>query len=91
MSTYPNFLSYLINVLELVAAIMALIHYKKYVNSSERYFLHFLWVTFFIDAILGPLSIFLEFDNTWLYYGYTGISFFILLLVVLYYFNRKIV
>ncbi|MDD7887307.1 hypothetical protein [Flavivirga sp. 57AJ16] len=75
MSTNPIFLSYLINALELIAAVFALVHYKKYVNSSERYFLLFLWVTFFIDAILGPLSIFLKLDNTWLYYGYTGISF----------------
>lgn len=73
--SYPYFLTYVINLLELIAAIVALIHYKKYVNSSERYFLHFLWVTFFVDSILGPLSIFFKIDNTWVYYGYTGISF----------------
>lgn len=72
---YSYFLSYSINALEISAAIVALIHYKKYANSSERYFLHFLWVTFFVDAILGPLSRFFELDHTWLYYGYTGISF----------------
>ncbi|MDO5981468.1 hypothetical protein [Flavivirga spongiicola] len=73
--SYPDILSYLINVLELIAAIVALIHYKKYANSSESYFLHFLWVTFFVDAILGPLLSFFKLDNTWLFYGYTGVSF----------------
>ncbi len=74
-SSYAYFLSYSINALELIAAIVALIHYKKYANSSERYFLLFLWATFFIDSILGPLSSFFNIDNTWLYYGYTGVSF----------------
>ncbi|NMH88774.1 hypothetical protein [Flavivirga algicola] len=74
-STYSYFLSYSINALELIAAVVALIHYKKYVNSSEHYFLHFLWVTFFVDSIFGPLSGYFKLDNTWLYYGYTGVSF----------------
>ena len=73
--SYSSFLSYLINLLEFIAAIMALIHYKKYVNSSERYFLHFLWVTFFVDTILGPLTSFFKLDNTGVYYVYTGLSF----------------
>lgn len=73
--SYPYFLSYLINAFEFIAAIIALIHYKKYVHSSERYFLHFLWVTFFTDTILGPSSSFFKIDNTWVYYAYTGISF----------------
>ncbi|GAA3629992.1 hypothetical protein [Flavivirga jejuensis] len=72
---YVDIFSYSINVLEFIAALVALIHYEKYVNSSERYFLHFLWGTFFVDAILGPSSRFFEIDSTWLYYGYTGISF----------------
>ncbi len=74
-STYSYFLSYSINALELMAAIVALIHYKKYVNSSERYFLFFLWLTFFTDTILGPLFGYLELDNNWVYYVYTGASF----------------
>ena len=73
--SYAYIISYSINLLELITAIVALIHYKKYVNSSERYFLYFLWVTFFADIIIGSLSFFLNFDNTWAYYGYTGVSF----------------
>lgn len=75
MSTYPIFFSYSINALELIAAVVALIHYKKFVNSSERYFLHFLWVTFFVDTVLGPLSSYFKLDNIWVFYVFTGISF----------------
>ncbi len=67
--------SFLISALEFMAAIIASIYYKKYVNSTERYFLHFLWTTFFIDTILGPMFGLFKIDNTWVYYGYTGLSF----------------
>lgn len=74
--TYSDVLSYAVNFLELIAAVFALIHYPKYVQSTERYFLHFLWLTFFIDSVVGVFfSIFFEFDNIWVYYAYTGFSF----------------
>ncbi len=74
--TFPVILSYSVNALELIAAITAFIHYKKYINSTEKYFLPFLWFTFFVDAILGPVvGDFLNMDNIWIFYGYTGISF----------------
>ncbi|GAA3590820.1 hypothetical protein Q4Q39_15600 [Flavivirga amylovorans] len=72
---YPYVMSYSVSAFEFAAAVIATIHYKKYVNSSEAYFLHFLWVTFFVDSILGPLIGIYNPGNTWLYYGYTGMSF----------------
>ncbi|MFB9057536.1 hypothetical protein ACFFU9_12375 [Mariniflexile ostreae] len=76
MSDSYYFLYYLIHLLELTAAILALIHYKKYKSSTERYFLHFLWLTFIFDTVIGVLiRPLFEIDNTWAYYIYTGISF----------------
>ncbi len=72
--SYLN-ISHSINLLELIAAIVALIHFKKYTDSTERYFLHFLWGTFFIDTILGTLFDFLRINKAWVFYGYTGLSF----------------
>ncbi|AUP77600.1 hypothetical protein C1H87_02250 [Flavivirga eckloniae] len=70
-----NLYLYTIDLLEFITAIVALIHYKKYAHSTERYFLHFLWFTFLVDSILGALLSYFKIDNTWVYYSYTGISF----------------
>ncbi|MBT8256108.1 MAG: hypothetical protein KJO23_06165 [Bacteroidia bacterium] len=37
-------------LIELIAALFATIHYKKYRNSNEKYFLYFLWFTFLVDG-----------------------------------------
>lgn len=69
-------ISYAISSLELIAAFFALIHYKKYAQSTERYFLHFLWFTFFMDTIMGSyVGPYLKINNTWIYLFYTGLSF----------------
>jgi len=66
---------YIINLIELIAAIIALISYKKYAASTERYFLHFLWFTFIIDFTAGLLGDYFKIPNTWIYNVYMGVSF----------------
>ncbi|WP_052825944.1 hypothetical protein [Neotamlana nanhaiensis] len=72
----PEILSYAVNLLELIAAIVALVNYKKYAQSTERYFLHFLWFTVFVDTFIGLFILsFYEINRTLVYYIYTGFSF----------------
>lgn len=69
-----GFLSYLLPLIEFTAAFFATIHFNKYKNSSERYFMYFLWYTFIVDftgVILKSFSI----DNSWLYNIFTITSF----------------
>lgn len=57
--------------LELLAAIFATIHFKKYAFSKERYFLYFLWFTFVMDSI-GVVSKAISGEElTWLYAIFT--------------------
>ncbi|MEZ4859494.1 MAG: hypothetical protein R2781_11860 [Flavobacteriaceae bacterium] len=46
-----TFLSYIPLVLELTTAIIALVMFKKYKFSNEKYFLYFLWYTFLIEIV----------------------------------------
>ncbi len=68
----PTFVIY---AFELAAAIMATIHSKKYWNSNERYFLHFLWFTVFIEVLAGLLSDFFHRESYWVYNLYMIVSF----------------
>ncbi len=45
-----EYFPFIFPLLELLAAIFAIIFFKKYVRSNERYFLFFLWFTFIMDA-----------------------------------------
>jgi len=68
-------LSFIPLFLELLAAVMAVVFYKRYVQSNERYFLYFLWYTFLIEiggAVLGHVF---SMDNHWLYNAFTITSF----------------
>ncbi len=64
----------IINAVELVAAISGSNYFKKYrVDKMTRYFVYFLWVTFFIEVIFGWLTVcihnfdsFILFDDTFL-------------------------
>lgn len=69
-----NTLLYLINILELIAAILATIHFKKYFFSTERYFFHFLWLTIFIELSGFAWGRYIKTSNIWIYNIYTVIS-----------------
>jgi len=69
-----EYLPYASILLELVAAIFATIHFKKYAISNEKYFLHFLWYTFSIDT-LGSILNYFSIDNSWLFNIFTVTSF----------------
>lgn len=65
----------IIHFLELVAAIIATVQFKKYNETMEKYFLYFLWFTFVVDVagrIMGQIFIV---NNYWLLNGYMLISF----------------
>ena len=65
---------YLINLLQLITAIIALVYFKNYKNSTEKYFLLFLWVTFITDFSCGILSDYFLVNLYRIYNIYTGIS-----------------
>lgn len=48
MENYIFFLIYTL-VLELITALIATINWRKYSRTTEKYFLHFIWLTFFTD------------------------------------------
>ena len=70
-----NYLFFIPLLLELLAAVFAGIHYKKYKNSNERYFLPFLWYTFLVEVGGAILGYIFDADNFWLYNAFTITSF----------------
>ncbi|WP_369048825.1 hypothetical protein [Tenacibaculum sp. UWU-22] len=69
-------LIYIILVFEVLAAIIATIYYKKYKNTTERYFLYYLWAVFFVEmAGLSYWKILKSGNNYWIYIIYTYFSF----------------
>ncbi|PKA82287.1 hypothetical protein ATE92_0415 [Ulvibacter sp. MAR_2010_11] len=75
-----KYLLYIITLLELLAAIMATIHFKKYRASYEKYFLFFMWYTFLVDLTGGLIGDVFLMNNAWLYNAFIITSF-------LFYFN----
>ncbi|MDC8006069.1 hypothetical protein POV27_18600 [Aureisphaera galaxeae] len=73
-------LAYITNVLQLIAAIVATFHYKKYAFSHEKYFVFFLWFTVLVDAVGALLADVFGIVNAWVYNSFIIISF-------LFYFN----
>ena len=61
--------------LELLAAIVATITYRKYSGSNEKYFLYFLWYTFLIEITGTLIGYAFEADNYWVYNGFIISSF----------------
>lgn len=61
------YLLFIITIVELAAAVVALITYKKYRKSNEKFFLIFLWYTFFIDLIGAGMGHLFGLQNWWLY------------------------
>ena len=67
-------LLYIITVFEFIAAIVATAYFKKYRHSSERYFLYFLWFTFFIEVLGAALKPFCPIVLSWIYSGFSFVS-----------------
>ncbi len=63
-------LLFLTTAVEFAAAVMAIVHYRKYRASNEKYFLIFLWYTFLVDLVGAGLGHIYNVDNYWLYNGY---------------------
>ena len=63
-------LLFLTTAVEFAAALMAIVHYRKYRASNEKYFLIFLWYTFLVDLVGAALGHIYNVDNYWLYNGY---------------------
>jgi len=63
-------LLFVVTAAEFVAAVVAIIHYKKYRISNEKYFLFFLWYTFFVDLIGAGMGYLFGLENWLLYNGF---------------------
>ncbi|MDO5969116.1 hypothetical protein Q4Q35_04780 [Flavivirga aquimarina] len=70
-----KYIPYLINVLQLITAVIALVNYKKYKFSTEKYFLPFLWIVFILDFSCGILADLYSFNIYLIYNIFIGISF----------------
>jgi hypothetical protein len=68
-------LLFITTLLEFIAAILATIHFKKYENSTERYFLYFLWYTFLVEIAGAIIAYVFLVKNFWLYNAFTITSF----------------
>lgn len=66
---------YIVNFFELLAALMATIHFRKYRSSSEKYFFHFLWFTIGVEVIGAIWGYMFESSNYWVYNVYMLVSF----------------
>ncbi|MAL58524.1 MAG: hypothetical protein CMC14_00600 [Flavobacteriaceae bacterium] len=62
---------YLVTLLELITALIALVTYAKYRHSKEKYFLIFLWYTLLIDALGAILGDIFYVNNNGVYNAYT--------------------
>ena len=65
---------YFLPLIELTAAIFATVYFKKYLASNEKYFLFFLWYTFFMD-LTGVFMDYNSVDNSFIYEIFTVSSF----------------
>lgn len=68
-----------INFIEIVTAILATIHFKKYCLTTERYFLYYLWYSVFTETI-SVISAYIfnhDFVTIILLYDIVSFSFFI--------------
>ena len=67
-------LPYFLPLIELTAAIIATVYFKKYLASNEKYFLFFLWYTFLMD-LTGVCLDYNSVDNNFIYEIFTVSSF----------------
>ena len=67
-------LLYIITGLQFIAAVVATVCFKKYRNSSEKYFIYFLWFTFLIEMTAAIIKSNYPVTVTWLYNLYSFVS-----------------
>jgi len=70
-----KYLVYVINFLELIAVIIAIISFDKYKNSNEKFFLYFLCYSFLIDILGAVVGDLLLKNNAWVYNTFIITSF----------------
>jgi len=58
------------NAVQFAAAVIAIVTFKKYRASNEKYFLFFLWYTLLVETVGLILGEFYDVDNSWLYNGF---------------------
>ncbi len=68
----------IIHFFEILALTLATIHFKKYRHSTERFFLYFLWLTIFVEALGAFVNGVLIQNNIWVYilFGFVSFTFF---------------
>ena len=69
------YLLFIINFFELLAAILAIVFYKKYASSKEKYFVYFLWYVVIGDSIGAILGWVFSTNNLWVYILISFINF----------------
>ncbi|MEM7086553.1 MAG: hypothetical protein AAF489_10250 [Bacteroidota bacterium] len=70
-----NYISYAPSLFALIASIVAIVCYKKFVHSNEKYFLHLIVLTVVVDVLGGILGYVFSLNNFWLYNFFTIGSF----------------
>lgn len=63
-------LLFIITFSELAAALVATYFYRKYKDSNEKYFLHFLWYTVIVDVVAISIGYLWLIENFWVYNGF---------------------
>ena len=68
---------YLTNIFEIIAAILSVVYLKKYINSTEKYFVVFLWITVLVDLIGSVFYTYLKQNvSGYTFYIYSLVSYF---------------
>ncbi len=70
-----EFLFFIPLFLELLAAVVGTVYYRKYSESNEKYFLYFLWYTLLIELTGDVVGYAFSADNFWVYNGFIISSF----------------
>lgn len=69
------YLALSIQLFELIALVLAIIHYKKYAKTTEKFFLHFLVFTVATEFLGVYYAYFIEKNNSEIYIVYIFLSF----------------
>lgn len=62
-----NNLLYLINFFEFISAVLAIVFFYKYKNSTEKWFVYFLLINFLVDILGLFWGFFSDKSNYWIY------------------------
>ena len=70
-----SYLTLSVSILEWIAAIWATVHFNKYKNSPERYFIYLLWFTVLVETVGRGWRYAFESSNFWVYNVYMLVLF----------------